>query len=50
MTNLDNNLKAQHTGMVNVVNANSDTIFREIQSYKDILNGIKANTRPRRAE
>lgn len=50
VTNLDNNLKAQHTGMVNVVNANSDTIFREIQSYKDILNGIKANTRPRRAE
>lgn len=50
VNNLTLELKAQHEKMVDVVNANADTIFREIKDHKDILNGIKANTRPRRAE
>lgn len=49
VVNLSQDLKAQNQKMVDVVNANADTIFREIKDQRDTLNGIKANTRPRRA-
>lgn len=49
LTNLDNDFKAQHTAMVDVVNANADMIHGSLKEQKDILNGIKANTRPRRS-
>lgn len=49
VTNLDNNLKAHHLDMVNVVNANADMIHAAMKEQKDTLNGIKANTRPRRS-
>lgn len=49
VNNLSQDLKAEHEETVKIINANTDCVCSFIKDQKDILNGIKANTRPRRA-
>ena len=48
LTNMESTIKAENEQMRQLVNANTDIVCNFIKDQKDILNGIKANTRPRR--
>lgn len=50
LTNLQNAEQEQHRMLATVIDNNATIIQQEITRHKDILDGIKCNTRPRKGQ